>query len=207
MEDQVGLLQALGFAAELWPIPTVAGTRRERPASNTSKGHLDFLFICPGEAAGTRVSGDAGAAKAVSCGYRGGPLYFAMGARIFVRTIAPSVSIFPPYAPRRSSRSRPLRPAWSSTTSHSNWLLPAPQHLIHGFRRDNLAIEVVRVPPDARFALSRELFAACRAQTRDYLHAATARCRDPGARIATGSSPRPRITRGSTPGPREAVQR
>jgi superfamily II DNA helicase RecQ len=35
--------------------------------------------------------------------------------------------------------------------------LVTPKHLIHGFRRENIAIEVVRVQPDARFALSRQL--------------------------------------------------
>src|SRR3954469_795723 len=34
--------------------------------------------------------------------------------------------------------------------------LNAPKHFIHGFRRENIAIEVVKVPPSRRFSLARE---------------------------------------------------
>ncbi|MBC8166848.1 MAG: ATP-dependent DNA helicase RecQ, partial [Bryobacteraceae bacterium] len=38
--------------------------------------------------------------------------------------------------------------------------LSAPKHLIHGFRRDNIAIELVRIQPGERFQLAAEILAS-----------------------------------------------
>jgi len=38
--------------------------------------------------------------------------------------------------------------------------LTAPKRFIHGFRRENIAIELARTPPDARFSLARAILAA-----------------------------------------------
>ena len=73
------------------------------------------------------------------------------------------------------------------------WAWREPRRFIHGFRRDNIAIEVVEVPPSERAALARELLQDDDAPAGHRLRAHAPRSRQLRRRTEAGSSP-PRPT-------------
>ena len=158
MEDQVAKLKALGFAAER------IHSNRSRDASREAcvhylEGKLDFLFIAP-ERLRVREFPEM-LAKRKPClvaideahcisqwGHDFRPDYRTIGQHL------PSLRPAPVIALTATATTMVQRDIAQQLG------LAAPKHLIHGFRRENIAIEVVRVPPDARFARSRELLQA-----------------------------------------------
>ncbi len=155
MEDQVAKLKALGFAAER--IHSNRGREASREACvQYLDGKLDFLFIAP-ERLRVREFPEM-LAKRKPClvaideahcisqwGHDFRPDYRTIGQHL------PSLRPAPVIALTATATTMVQRDIAQQLG------LMTPQHLIHGFRRDNIAIEVVRVPPHARFALSREL--------------------------------------------------
>ena len=155
MEDQVGKLKAFGFAADR------IHSNRDRAASREVcvqylDGKLDFLFIAPER---LRVRGfPEMLAKRRPClvaideahcisqwGHDFRPDYRTIGQHLPALRPAPVIAL--------TATATPL--VQSDIAQQLG--LSTPKHLIHGFRRDNIAIEVVKVPPSARFSLSRGL--------------------------------------------------
>ncbi len=155
MEDQVAKLKALGFSAER------IHSNRERGASREAclqylAGKLDFLFIAP-ERLRVREFPEMLARRKPSLvaideahcisqwGHDFRPDYRTIGQHL------PSLRPAPVIALTATATTMVQRDIGQQLG------LVTPKHLIHGFRRENIAIEVVRVQPDARFALSRQL--------------------------------------------------
>ncbi len=155
MEDQVAKLKALGFAAERIHSNRDRGTSREACLQYLA-GKLDFLFIAP-ERLRVREFPEM-LARRKPClvaideahcisqwGHDFRPDYRTIGQHLPALRPAPVIALT---ATATTMVQRDIGQQLG---------LAAPKHLIHGFRRENIAIEVVRVQPDARFALAREL--------------------------------------------------
>jgi DNA topoisomerase-3 len=155
MEDQVAKLRSLGFAAERIHSGRDRTTSRE-VCLQYLNGELDFLFIAPER---LRVKGfpemlfkrkpclvaidEAHCISAWGHDFR--PDYRNIGRHLPPLRPAPVIALTAtatPLVQRDISRQLGLH---------------APHLFIQGFRRDNIAIEVARVPPSARFALAEEL--------------------------------------------------
>ena len=155
MEDQVAKLKALGFAAERIHSNRDRGASREACLQYLA-GKLDFLFIAP-ERLRVREFPEM-LAKRKPClvaideahcisqwGHDFRPDYRTIGQHL------PSLRPAPVIALTATATTMVQRDIGQQLG------LVTPKHLIHGFRRENIAIEVVRVQPDARFELSRRL--------------------------------------------------
>jgi DNA topoisomerase-3 len=155
MEDQVAKLLALGFAADR------IHSGRDRPAQRAAaaayvEGRLDFLFIAPER---LRVPGFPEmlarrkpaliAIDEAHCisqwGHDFRPDYRMIGRHLPALRPAPVIALTAtatPLVQRDIAEQLGLR---------------SPRRFIHGFRRDNIAIEVVRAPQAARLALAEEI--------------------------------------------------
>jgi DNA topoisomerase III len=155
MEDQVAKMQSLGFAAERIHSGRDRATSRE-VCLKYLDGQLDFLFIAPER---LRVRGfPEMLAKRKPClvaideahcisawGHDFRPDYRTIGQHLPALRPAPVIALTAtatPIVQRDIAQQLGLR---------------MPREFIQGFRRDNIAIEVARVPPSARFALVAEL--------------------------------------------------
>jgi DNA topoisomerase-3 len=155
MEDQVGKLNAFGFAAER------IHSNRDRAASRTVsrdylEGKLDFLFIAPER---LRVQGFPEmlakrkpaliAIDEAHCisqwGHDFRPDYRTIGQHLPALRPAPVIAL--------TATATPL----VQNDIAKQLDLGKSKRLIHGFRRDNIAIELAKTPPDARFALTRQI--------------------------------------------------
>jgi DNA topoisomerase-3 len=155
MEDQVAKLKALGFAADR------IHSNRDREASRQVgfqylEGKLDFLFIAPER---LRVRGfPEMLAKRKPClvaideahcisqwGHDFRPDYRAIGAHLPALRPAPVIAL--------TATATPL----VQNDIAEQLGLNAPKRFIHGFRRDNIAIELVKVPQEARFDLALQI--------------------------------------------------
>ena len=155
MEDQVAKLTALGFAAGR------IHSHRDRAESREVcleylEGKLDFLFIAPER---LRVRGfPEMLAKRKPClvaideahcisqwGHDFRPDYRTIGRHLPAFRPAPVIAL-----------TATATPLVQDDIAHQLGLA-APKHFIHGFRRGNIAIEVVKVPQSARFDLARQL--------------------------------------------------
>jgi DNA topoisomerase-3 len=155
MEDQVAKMNALGFAAER------IHSSRNRIASREAcfaylEGKLDFLFIAPER---LRVQGfPEMLAKRKPCliaideahcisqwGHDFRPDYRTIGQHLPALRPAPVIALTATATPNvQHDIARQLD-------------LATPRHFIHGFRRDNIAIEVVRAPQSARPGLTMQI--------------------------------------------------
>ena len=155
MEDQVAKLVESGFAAER------IHSNRDRTASREAsqaylEGKLDFLFIAPER---LRVAGFPDMlAKRPPClvaideahcisqwGHDFRPDYRMIGQHLPKLRPAPVIALTATATPIvQNDIARQLG-------------LKEPRRFIHGFRRENIAIEVVKVPPSGRLSLAREL--------------------------------------------------
>ena len=155
MEDQVAKMNALGFAADRIHSGRSRATSREVCFAYL-EGRLDFLFIAPER---LRVQGfPEMLAKRKPCliaideahcisqwGHDFRPDYRTIGQHLPALRPAPVIALTATATPMvQSDIARQLE-------------LAAPRHFIHGFRRDNIAIEVVRVPQSARPELALEI--------------------------------------------------
>jgi DNA topoisomerase-3 len=155
MEDQVAKLQALGFAAERIHSGRDRATSREVCIKYLA-GQLDFLFIAPER---LRVKGfPEMLAKRKPClvaideahcisawGHDFRPDYRNIGRHLPALRPAPVIALTATATPMvQHDIARQLG-------------LHTPREFIQGFRRDNIAIEVARVPPSARFNMVAEL--------------------------------------------------
>jgi DNA topoisomerase-3 len=155
MEDQVAKLTALGFAAER------IHSNRDRASSRAAcvaylEGKLDFLFIAPER---LRVQGfPEMLAKRKPClvaideahcisqwGHDFRPDYRMIGRRLPALRPAPVIAL--------TATATPL----VQNDIAEQLGLNTPRRFIHGFRRDNIAIEVVKAPPASRLDLAREI--------------------------------------------------
>ncbi len=84
--------------------------------------------------------------------------------------------------------------------------LADPRRFIHGFRRDNIAIEVVEAAAGAAADLALQILLRRGAPARDRLHAHPQAGRSAGRRAGARSSQRPPTTPGSTPSAASDVQ-
>ena len=155
MEDQVAKLAAQGFAAER--IHSNRGRAESREVSRAYlDGKLDFLFIAPER---LRVPGFPEmlakrtpalvAIDEAHCisqwGHDFRPDYRTIGQHLPALRPAPVVALTATATPLvQNDIARQLG-------------LNAPRRFIHGFWRDNIAIEVVKVPPAGRTALAVEI--------------------------------------------------
>ncbi|MGA3026677.1 MAG: DNA topoisomerase 3 [Bryobacteraceae bacterium] len=158
MEDQVGKLNAFGFAAER------IHSNRDRAASRKVcldylDGKLDFLFIAPER---LRVQGFPEmlakrkpaliAIDEAHCisqwGHDFRPDYRTIGQHLPALRPAPVIAL--------TATATPL----VQNDIAQQLGLSASKRFIHGFRRENIAIELAKTPPDARFSLAREILAA-----------------------------------------------
>jgi RecQ family ATP-dependent DNA helicase len=157
MEDQVAKLKAHGFAVEC----VHSGRRRmdsRQACRDYLAGKLQFLFIAPER---LRVTGfpEMLAKRPVSLivvdeahcisqwGHDFRPDYRRLGQ--YVPTLRPA-----PVIALTATATRPVQ-----NDIVEQLALDRPARFVHGFRRDNIAIEVVEVPPSERFQLTRELLA------------------------------------------------
>ena len=128
---------------------------RDRAASRQAcidylNGKLQFLFIAPERLRVARLPGDAGQAQAVADRHRRGALHFAMGPR-FPAGLPHARPVPADAAAGAGDRAdRHGHAAGAGRHRASSWGWTQPARFIHGFRRDNIAIEVVEVPPSAR---------------------------------------------------------
>jgi DNA topoisomerase-3 len=155
MEDQVAKLRALGFAGDR------IHSNRDRAASRDVcfaylEGKLDFLFIAPER---LRVRGFPEmlakrkpalvAIDEAHCisqwGHDFRPDYRTIGQHLPALRPAPVIAL--------TATATPI----VQRDIAQQLGLDAPEHFIHGFRRDNIAIELVRAPQSARFALAAEI--------------------------------------------------
>jgi DNA topoisomerase-3 len=155
MEDQVAKLKALGFAADR------IHSNRDREACRQVgfqylEGKLDFLFIAPER---LRVRGfPEMLAKRKPClvaideahcisqwGHDFRPDYRAIGAHLPALRPAPVIAL--------TATATPL----VQNDIAEQLGLNAPKRFIHGFRRENIAIELVKVPQEARFDLALQI--------------------------------------------------
>jgi DNA topoisomerase-3 len=158
MEDQVGKLNAFGFAAER------IHSNRDRSASRQVcldylDGKLDFLFIAPER---LRVQGFPEmlakrkpaliAIDEAHCisqwGHDFRPDYRTIGQHLPALRPAPVIAL--------TATATPL----VQNDIAQQLGLGSSKRFIHGFRRENIAIEVVKVPADARFPLARGILEA-----------------------------------------------
>ncbi|MCC6362671.1 MAG: DNA topoisomerase 3 [Bryobacterales bacterium] len=155
MEDQVAKLNAMGFAAER------IHSNRDRRASREAciaylEGRLDFLFIAPER---LRVQGFPEmlakrkpalvAIDEAHCisqwGHDFRPDYRNIGRHLPSLRPAPVIALTATATPLvQNDIARQLG-------------LQAPRRFIHGFRRDNIAIEVVKAPQGVRHSLARRI--------------------------------------------------
>jgi DNA topoisomerase-3 len=157
MEDQVAKLHSLGFAAERIHSGRDRTTSRE-VCLKYLNGELDFLFIAPER---LRVKGfPEMLAKRRPClvaideahcisawGHDFRPDYRNIGQHLPALRPAPVIALTATATPMvQRDIARQLG-------------LHTPREFIQGFRRDNIAIEVARVPPSARFNMVAELLA------------------------------------------------
>jgi DNA topoisomerase-3 len=155
MEDQVAKLSECGFAAER------IHSNRDRLASREAcmeylAGKLDFLFIAPER---LRVQGfPEMLAKRKPClvaideahcisqwGHDFRPDYRMIGRHLPALRPAPVIAL--------TATATPL----VQNDIAQQLGLNAPRRFIHGFRRDNIAIEVVRIPPAGRLSLAQQI--------------------------------------------------
>jgi DNA topoisomerase III len=155
MEDQVAKMQALGFAADR------IHSNRDRTLAREVclqylEGKLDFLFIAPER---LRVRGfpemlakrkpSLIAIDEAHCisqwGHDFRPDYRAIGGHLPALRPAPVIAL-----------TATATPLVQNDISQQLGLV-TPKHFIHGFRRDNIAIEIVKAPQDARFGLAQEI--------------------------------------------------
>ncbi|MGH7283975.1 MAG: RecQ family ATP-dependent DNA helicase, partial [Polyangiaceae bacterium] len=155
VEDQVEQLKAIGLHAERIHSGRTRADSRDACRAYLD-GNLDFLFIAPER---LRVPGFPEmlakrkptliAIDEAHCisqwGHDFRPDYRTIGQHL------PSLRPAPVIALTATATTMVQRDIGEQLG------LVAPKHLIHGFRRENIAIEVVRVQPDSRFALSHEL--------------------------------------------------
>ena len=157
MEDQVAKLKARGFAVEC----IHSGRRRidsRQACRDYLSGKLQFLFIAPER---LRVTGfpEMLAKRQVSLivvdeahcisqwGHDFRPDYRRLGQYVPSLRPAPVIALTATATP----------PVQDDIVEQLALIKPA--RFIHGFRRPNLAIEVVEIPPSERFQLTRELLA------------------------------------------------
>jgi DNA topoisomerase-3 len=155
MEDQVAKLKAFGFAADR------IHSNRDRHACREVcfqylEGKLDFLFIAPER---LRVRGfPEMLAKRKPClvaideahcisqwGHDFRPDYRSIGAHLPALRPAPVIAL--------TATATPL----VQNDIAQQLGLNTPKRFIHGFRRDNIAIEIVKAPQDARFELALQI--------------------------------------------------
>jgi DNA topoisomerase III len=155
MEDQVAKLQSLGFAAERIHSGRDRASSRE-VCLKYLNGSLDFLFIAPER---LRVKGfPEMLAKRKPClvaideahcisawGHDFRPDYRNIGQHLPALRPAPIIALTATATPTVQ------RDIAQQLGLHT------PREFIQGFRRDNIAIEVARVPPSARFGLVAQL--------------------------------------------------
>ncbi len=157
MEDQVAKLQVLGLAVE-----RIHSGRRRMDSRQACReylaGKLQFLFIAPER---LRVEGfpEMLAKRPVSLivvdeahcisqwGHDFRPDYRRLGQHIPSLRPAPVIAL-------TATATKPVQ-----NDIVLQLALAQPARFIHGFRRSNIAIEVVEVPPSERFQLARELLA------------------------------------------------
>jgi DNA topoisomerase-3 len=157
MEDQVAKMKALGFAAER------IHSNRDRSASREVclrylNGELDFLFIAPER---LRVRGfPEMLAKRKPCliaideahcisqwGHDFRPDYRTLGQHLPALRPAPVIALTATATPMvQRDIARQLG-------------LQMPRHFIQGFRRDNIAVEVAKVPLTSRFTMAEQILA------------------------------------------------
>jgi DNA topoisomerase III len=155
IEDQVGKLKEFGFAVER------VHSGRDRKASRQAcidylEGKLQFLFIAPER---LRVSGfpDMLAKRKPSLiavdeahcisqwGHDFRPDYRMLGQHLPSLRPAPIIAL--------TATATPL----VQRDIAEQLGLQRPARMVHGFRRDNIAIEAIEVPPDHRSTLAREV--------------------------------------------------
>jgi DNA topoisomerase-3 len=155
MEDQVAKMQALGFAADRIHSNRDRALARE-VGFQYLEGKLDFLFVAPER---LRVRGfpemlakrkpSLIAIDEAHCisqwGHDFRPDYRAIGAHLPALRPAPVIAL-----------TATATPLVQNDISQQLGLL-TPKHFIHGFRRDNIAIEIVKTSPDARFSLAQQI--------------------------------------------------
>jgi DNA topoisomerase-3 len=158
MEDQAAKLNALGLAADR------IHSNRDRAALRDVcvrylNGEVQFLFIAPER---LRVRGfpemlakrkpSLVAIDEAHCisqwGHDFRPDYRSIGDHLPALRPAPVIAL--------TATATPL----VQNDIAAQLGLNAPKHFIHGFRRENIAIEVVKVPPSRRFSLAREILEA-----------------------------------------------
>jgi DNA topoisomerase-3 len=155
MEDQVAKMNALGFAADRIHSGRSRATSRDVCFAYL-EGRLDFLFIAPER---LRVQGfPEMLAKRRPCliaideahcisqwGHDFRPDYRTIGQHLPALRPAPVIALTATATPMvQNDIARQLD-------------LADPRHFIHGFRRDNIAIEVVKAPQSARPELVLEI--------------------------------------------------
>ncbi|HUF78657.1 MAG TPA: ATP-dependent DNA helicase RecQ, partial [Thermoanaerobaculia bacterium] len=157
MEDQVAKLQQLGLAAER------IHSGRDRSAARAVcrdylDGRLDFLFIAPERLSVpgfpellTRRKPALVAVDEAHCiswwGHDFRPDYRLLGGRLPTLRPAPIVALTATATPR----------VQADVVGQLG--MPEAERFIRGFRRTNLAVEVVEAPPSARAELVRQLLA------------------------------------------------
>jgi DNA topoisomerase-3 len=158
MEDQVAKLRSLGFAAERIHSARDRTTSRE-VCKQYLNGQLDFLFVAPErlrvkgfpEMLGKRKPGLIAIDEAhciSQWGHDFRPDYRTIGQYLPSLRPAPVIALTATATPMvQRDITRQLG-------------LAAPRQFIKGFRRENIAIEVVKAPQNARFDLTSDLLAS-----------------------------------------------